>query len=59
MRIKRGQQKTQKRKKLLKQAKGYRGASSKLKRVANQAVMKAKKWKKPRFWRLLYQNDFR
>ena len=41
MRIKRGQQKAQKRKKLLKEAKGYRGASSKLKRVANQAVMKA------------------
>lgn len=41
MRIKRGVNKTRKRKKILKAARGYRGASSKLVRVANQAVMKA------------------
>ncbi len=41
MRIKRGVNKTKKRKNILKQARGYRGASSKLVRVANQAVMKA------------------
>ena len=41
MRIKRAVNANKNRKKVLKAAKGYRGASSKLYRVANQAVMKA------------------
>ena len=40
MRIKRGVNAIKKRRKILKQAKGYRGAKSKLYRVARQAVMK-------------------
>ena len=41
MRIKRGVNAIKKRRKILKQAKGYRGAKSKLYRVARQAVMKS------------------
>ena len=41
MRIKRGVNAVKKRRKILKQAKGYRGAKSKLYRVARQAVMKS------------------
>lgn len=41
MRIKRGVNAHQKRTKILKAAKGYYGAKSKLVRVANQAVMKS------------------
>ena len=41
MRIKRGVNAVKKRRKILKQAKGYRGAKSKLYRIARQAVMKS------------------
>ncbi len=41
MRIKRGVNAVKKRRAILKQAKGYRGAKSKLYRVARQAVMKS------------------
>lgn len=41
MRIKRGVNAVKKRRKILKQAKGYFGAKSKLYRVARQAVMKS------------------
>ena len=41
MRIKRGVNAVKKRRKILKQAKGYWGAKSKLYRVARQAVMKS------------------
>ena len=41
MRIKRGVNAIKKRRKILKQAKGYWGAKSKLYRVARQAVMKS------------------
>ena len=41
MRIKRGVNGVKKRRSILKQAKGYRGAKSKLYRVARQAVMKS------------------
>ncbi len=41
MRIKRGVNGVKKRRAILKQAKGYRGAKSKLYRVARQAVMKS------------------
>ena len=41
MRIKRGVNAAKKRRKILKQAKGYFGAKSKLYRVARQAVMKS------------------
>ncbi len=41
MRIKRGVTGVKKRRSILKQAKGYRGAKSKLYRVARQAVMKS------------------
>ena len=41
MRIKRGVNAVKKRRKILKLAKGYRGAKSKLYRIARQAVMKA------------------
>ncbi len=41
MRIKRGVNATKKRRAILKDAKGYRGAKSKLYRVARQAVMKS------------------
>ena len=41
MRIKRGVNANKKRKAILKQAKGYRGAKSKLYRVAREAVMKS------------------
>ncbi len=41
MRIKRGVNAAKKRRKILKQAKGYWGAKSKLYRVARQAVMKS------------------
>ena len=41
MRIKRGVNAIKKRRKILKQAKGYRGAKSKLYRIARQAVMKS------------------
>ncbi len=41
MRIKRGVTAVKKRRAILKQAKGYRGAKSKLYRVARQAVMKS------------------
>ena len=41
MRIKRGVNAVKKRRKILKQAKGYWGAKSKLDRVARQAVMKS------------------
>ena len=41
MRIKRGVNAVKKRRKILKLAKGYRGAKSKLYRIARQAVMKS------------------
>lgn len=41
MRVKRGVNAVKKRRAILKQAKGYRGAKSKLYRVARQAVMKS------------------
>ena len=41
MRIKRGVNAVKKRRKILKQAKGYRGAKSKLYRIARQAVRKS------------------
>lgn len=44
MRIKRGVNAVKKRRKILKQAKGYWGGKSKLYRVARQAVMKSKNY---------------
>lgn len=44
MRIKRGVNAVKKRRKILKQAKGYYGAKSKLYRVARQAVMKSQNY---------------
>ena len=44
MRIKRGVNAVKKRRKILKQAKGYFGAKSKLYRVARQAVMKSQNY---------------
>ena len=44
MRIKRGVNAVKKRRKILKQAKGYWGGKSKLYRVARQAVMKSQNY---------------
>src|SRR5574344_2580162 len=44
MRIKRGVNAVKKRRKILKQAKGYWGSKSKLYRVARQAVMKSQQY---------------
>ena len=44
MRIKRGVSAVKKRRTILKQAKGYRGAKSKLYRVAREAVMKSSQY---------------
>ena len=46
MRIKRSVNALKKRRSILKQAKGYRGAKSKLYRVARQAVMKSGQYAK-------------
>ena len=57
MRIKRGVNAVKKRRKILKQAKGYFGAKSKLYRVARQAVMKSQKY--AYVGRKLKKRDFR
>lgn len=57
MRIKRSTRTVKKRKKVLKSAKGYWGARSKLYRVANQAVMKSGQY--AYIGRKLRKRDFR
>ena len=57
MRIKRGVNAVKKRRKILKQAKGYFGAKSKLYRVARQAVMKSQNY--AYVGRKLKKRDFR
>ena len=57
MRIKRGVNAVKKRRKILKQAKGYFGAKSKLYRVARQAVMKSQNYSY--VGRKLKKRDFR
>lgn len=57
MRIKRGVNAIKKRRKILKQAKGYFGAKSKLYRVARQAVMKSQNY--AYIGRKLKKRDFR
>lgn len=57
MRIKRGVNAVKKRRKILKQAKGYFGAKSKLYRVARQAVMKSQNY--AFVGRKLKKRDFR
>lgn len=57
MRIKRGVNSIKKRRKILKSAKGYWGARSKLYRVANEAVMKAGNY--AYIGRRLKKRDFR
>ena len=57
MRIKRGVNAVKKRRKILKSAKGYFGAKSKLYRVARQAVMKSQNY--AYVGRKLKKRDFR
>ena len=57
MRIKRATNAVKKRRKILKQAKGYRGAKSKLYRVAREAVMKSGQY--AYIGRKLKKRDFR
>lgn len=57
MRIKRGVNAVKKRRKILKQAKGYWGSKSKLYRVARQAVMKSQQY--AYVGRKLKKRDFR
>lgn len=57
MRVKRGVNGVKKRRKILKQAKGYFGAKSKLYRVARQAVMKSQSY--AYVGRKLKKRDFR
>ena len=57
MRIKRGVNAVKKRRKILKNAKGYFGAKSKLYRVARQAVMKSQNY--AYVGRKLKKRDFR
>ncbi len=57
MRIKRGVNAVKKRRRILKQAKGYFGAKSKLYRVARQAVMKSQNYSY--VGRKLKKRDFR
>lgn len=57
MRIKRGVNAVKKRRKILKQAKGYFGSKSKLYRVARQAVMKSQNY--AYVGRKLKKRDFR
>lgn len=57
MRIKRGVNAVKKRRKILKQAKGYFGAKSKLYRIARQAVMKSQQYSYT--GRKLKKRDFR
>ncbi|MEG1612698.1 MAG: 50S ribosomal protein L20 [Clostridia bacterium] len=57
MRIKRGVNAVKKRRKILKQAKGYWGSKSKLYRVARQAVMKSQNYSY--IGRKLRKRDFR
>lgn len=57
MKIKRGVNAAKKRRKILKQSKGYYGGKSKLYRVANQAVMKSQSYSY--VGRKLKKRDFR
>lgn len=57
MRIKRGVNAVKKRRKILKQAKGYFGSKSKLYRIARQAVMKSQNY--AYIGRKLKKRDFR